>query len=197
MGQCILNSNNTISSSCNVQNCAYCQNTNGTCNNCLPGYQLTVSGTCVTPTCNIQGCTLCSNNLQCKTCGNGYLLNSTSGTCYAIGFACNIQWCQTCTSNQSCGQCQLGYQLTPFSLGGNTAYLCTKISCPYSISNCNACTQNYDSIFQYNQILCGQNSCMTGYMNVNGYCVPNITSVAPVCSGTPNCVSCSYNNFCK
>lgn len=187
---------NQITSSCNSANCAFCQNSNSTCQICNQGYQLSPSGTCLTPTCTIQGCNLCSNSTSCQICSPEYILTQTK-SCQAIGLGCNIKWCQTCSSSQSCGQCISGYQLIQFNTNTNTTiYLCQQIICPFNINNCNQCVYTYNNNFQYNQILCSKNNCNLGYINVNGYCVPNLTTVMNTCT-ISNCVQCSYMNFCS
>ena len=81
--------------------------------------------------------------------------------------------------------------------GSTAVYSCKKLACPFNVTNCNACVQNYNSIFQYNQILCAVNSCMNGFININGYCVANLLSTPNICNLISNCLSCSYPNFCS
>jgi hypothetical protein len=195
LGKCILNTQlNTVN---NVPNCAFTTSTNSTCSICIQGFQLTSSGSCQSPQCNVDGCSSCFNSTQCQTCGWGYIMTQ-SKTCQKVGLGCNIPFCQSCSSSQNCGQCMLGYQIDQINyINGITVYRCKKLSCPFNVTNCNMCVQNYNSIFQYNQILCATNSCMTGYMNVNGYCVANLLASPYVCNTVANCISCSYPNFCS
>jgi hypothetical protein len=119
-----------------------------------------------------------------------------------IGYGCNVMWCQTCSNSQSCGQCNVGYQLSPFTTGVNTVYLCTKIVCPFNVTNCMTCTQNYNATYLYNQVLCAANGCMPNYVNIHGYCIFNrtiLTGSPTNCdiAVVPNCISCSTSNFCN
>ena len=43
--------------------------------------------------------------------------------------------------------------------------------------------------------MCDPNSCMSGYIHVNGYCVANVTSVQFTCT-VQWCNTCNFNNFC-
>jgi len=195
IGKCIPSSINE--QNCNMLNCLYCSNANSTCVLCQNGYQLTSSNTCTQNICNMTGCMSCLGNGQCSLCSPGYMLNPTTKVCSLVGYGCNIMWCQTCSSSQSCGQCQPGFTLVQFPTTSTASVnLCKKLSCPFNVTNCNACQSFYDSVFNYNKVLCAPGSCLNGYINVNGYCVANITSAAIPCSQM-NCVTCSYNNFCS
>jgi len=44
--------------------------------------------------------------------------------------------------------------------------------------------------------MCAVDSCESGYIHVNGYCVPNVSSTAFTCNQN-NCATCSYDNFCS
>lgn len=74
--------------------------------------------------------------------------------------------------------------------------MCKITPCPYNITNCLKCVPSYDSVFNYNKLVCAPGQCATNYMNVNGFCVPNITVVTFVCN-VANCQSCSYHMFCS
>jgi hypothetical protein len=198
IGKCV---SNPQTYSCDLSNCLYCADQNNThvCTMCSKGFAL-FNGTCINNACAlINWCVTCnnSNSGTCTQCASGYTLNTSSNTCQAVGYGCNVANCMTCSWGQSCGQCNLGYQLTPFNTSStSTVYMCTQIICPFNVTNCNACVQNYNSIFQFNQTLCAPNSCAMNYINVHGLCVPNITSMAIPCN-VSNCVSCSVNNFCQ
>lgn len=125
----------------------------------------------------------------------GYWFNSASQTCTLVGYGCNVQWCAFCSGAQSCGQCNPGFILVPYNANGTTINLCKKMPCPYNIPNCQACIPYYNSIFNFNKLMCAPNQCAANYQNVNGYCVPNINTVSFNCT-VNNCMSCSYNNFC-
>ena len=157
---------------------------------------MTQSGTCTQTNCNIQGCTQCALNGSCSVCALGYFLNRTTQTCILIGYGCNMTGCAFCSGPQSCGQCQPGYSLVSYSANGTLVNLCKVMPCPYNITNCMACVPSYNSIFNFNKLLCAPNKCAANYKNVNGYCVPNITGVSYNCS-VGNCSTCSYNNFCS
>ena len=142
------------------------------------------------------GCIACAGTGQCSTCSPGYTLNTVAKTCSLSGFGCNILWCQTCSSAQSCGQCQPGFTLAPYQLGSTSVNLCKKLPCPYNVTNCASCTYIYDSIFNYNKVLCAPGMCNANYIYVNGYCVMNLLTTPWTCT-LPNCNTCSYNNFCS
>lgn len=111
---------------------------------CEPGYQLTSGNTCETLPCNITGCDVCTNSTACKTCGEGYV-STSSNTCQAAQYGCNVANCAECgLAFQSCSLCNVGYQLAPFTVGSNTVNWCTKITCPYNVTNCMACVYHYN-----------------------------------------------------
>lgn len=116
--------------------------------------------------------------------------------CIMPKYTCNIANCVICaTSNQNCSQCVNGYDLTPYTYNNNTIYLCKVIICPYNITNCVYCDRNFNTIYQFNQILCQQ--CEPNYLLVNGYCVPSVSSNTN-CSIPNTCIQCLPNNnyFC-
>ena len=193
LGKCIQNQQNI---SCTVPNCVGCMNSPNVCTNCFNGYSPANNGSCVANTCNAISCRTCINATACQSCQQGYQLDSNN-ICQSVSYGCNIKNCQTCSSGQSCSQCALGYQLTPFTMGKNIVYLCKQLVCPFNITNCNACVPKYNTIWQYNQIMCDVNSCASNYVYSNGYCVPNLQSVQYNCSGAANCLTCSSNNFCS
>lgn len=138
-----------------MNNCAYCNNANATCSVCMPGYQLTASGTCTDNTCASTGCVGCSSSGQCSACSIGYQLDSSSKTCKQVGYACNDVNCLVCSGAQSCGQCKAGYQLTNYPAGSsNPVGICRPLPCPYNITNCKSCSLSYDSTFNYQKVLC-------------------------------------------
>lgn len=157
---------------------------------------MTLSNTCTQNTCPITNCIQCGSNGSCKTCAFGYVLNFNNTVCSQAGYGCNVKWCSVCSGPQSCGQCQPGYILLPFTSNNVTLYLCKQQACPFNITNCNLCVPSYNSIFTFNKWVCAPNGCATNYINLNGYCVPNINGMNFNCS-VPNCQSCSYNNFCS
>lgn len=159
----------------------------------MPGFQLTSQNTCTDNTCNTQGCSTCDNNGQCSGCILGFNFNTQSKTCQMIGYGCSDPNCQICDGPQSCGQCQPGYSIMNFNLfGGLIVKLCRPLPCPYTIQNCAKCSYQYNSLFNYQKVLCSQ--CNSNYVLVNGYCVAQLTTYS--CSVT-NCASCSFNNFCS
>ena len=151
LGKCV---SNAQTYNCDLAGCLYCSDSNNThvCTMCSKGYAL-FNGTCIIGGCATSlACVGCSSNNSstCSQCSPGYALMSNNNSCQPIGFGCNVANCMTCSSSQSCGQCNLGYQLMPFTFSGSTVYMCTQLVCPFNITNCNACVQNYNSIFQYN-----------------------------------------------
>lgn len=187
-----------INSQYNITTIPFCLvYSNYSCQFCA-GYPINNNGTCGNVSNNVTNCAVYSNNTQCSACQTGYILMQNN-TCLPVGYGCNVQYCQMCIGPQNCSVCQVGYQLFAFNISSGYLYLCKKLPCPYNINNCNACAYNYNSIFQYGQILCDINSCAIGYINVYGYCVANITNTSISCnqSMVPNCLSCSYPNFCS
>jgi len=179
--------------SCNVQNCAYCTFANSTCEYCMSGFQLTSQNTCTNNTCNVQGCGTCGNDGQCSGCIMGYVYNSQAKTCQSVGYGCNDVNCLVCDSPQSCGQCAPGFTVMSVALNGVTVKVCRPLSCPYTIQNCAKCTYQYNTLFNYQKVLCAQ--CNPNYVLVNGYCVAQLTTYP--CSTVANCAACSFNNFCS
>ena len=193
LGQCVTTQ---VNETCTAANCMYCANANNTCTTCSSGYQLSSSNTCEALPCSIAGCTMCASSSECQTCGDGYWINSAK-SCVAAAYGCTVSNCQACDATpQSCSLCSVGYQLAAFNVGGNMVNMCRKIVCPYNVTNCNACTQHYNEVKMYNQILCAPSSCATGYIHVNGYCVTNVSTSAFAC-GVSNCGQCSFDNFCS
>lgn len=99
-------------------------------------------------------------------------------------------------NSQSCSQCNIGYELAPFQVGSKTVNFCRKIACPYNVTYCSACTQHYTQISMFNKVLCAMDSCETGYVHVNGFCVANITGMQYTCS-VNWCEQCSFHNYCS
>ena len=196
LGKCVPNQANT---SCTISNCFYCGDTNNTCTVCFNGFQVSPSGGCVSLLCSILGCLECSNSTQCKTCMSGFFIGSVNKNCTPAGYGCDIAGCAICNDSQSCAQCKIGWQLTAYTVGNNTVWLCYNTSCPTNITNCNKCSIQYNTIFQYGQIFCEANSCIPPYINVYGYCVAKLSAAAIPCDPTivPGCITCAYNNFCS
>ena len=130
---------------------------------------------------------------------NGYIIGTVNKNCTPAGYGCDITGCAICLNSQFCGQCKLGWQLTAYTVGNNTVWICAKTVCPTNITNCKFCSIQYNTIFQYGQVFCEANSCIPPYINVYGYCVANVSAAAIPCNPTmvPNCVTCAYNNFCS
>lgn len=75
--------------------------------------------------------------------------------------------------------------------------MCIKLPCPFNITNCKACVSAYDTVFNFNKIVCAPNQCADNYVYLNGYCVPSLPNNTTFTCNVANCQNCSYNNFCS
>lgn len=155
-GYRVTTSKTTCNISCSVRNCNMC--TNRVCTECVPGFNLTTAvinektvQVCVLYPCTQANCTLCNSTGSCIKCKSGFLLNSTSSTCYAN---CTlITNCISCSTNTTCIECIEGRSWNQTSkicqiFTGNTNCrvlknsACTSCKAGYTLSASFQCLQN-------------------------------------------------------
>ena len=185
---------------CQITNCAVCTMSNGqeACTECLPTYQLQ-GNTCTQRTCTISNCQICANNATCSNCLPEFVPNANNNLCQPKIYQCNVANCVLCKSANVCTQCSPGYIVTPQTATGSNLVIgstCTQVTSSsggqVQVTNC----------LQYGQMVPGTSglsigcvNCQSGFINVGGYCVANITQASYTCN-VANCAYCVQNNIC-
>lgn len=154
-GYRVTSSKTSCNASCTVRNCIDCSS--GACSNCSPGFNLStgiVNGSnvqiCTLYSCVMANCTLCNSTGNCIQCKSGFLLNTTSGTCYTN---CTIAGCINCYSGSTtCNECVEGKSWNSSKkvcevFSGTTnckihKTTCTTCKSGYTLSKTKICLQN-------------------------------------------------------
>lgn len=189
---------------CGITNCALCIQAAGTttCKTCLPGFTSNGANGCMALPCPTSNCLTCTDASTCSACLPGYYLSTTTNQCSLKYYNCGISNCLYCQSSGICSQCSAGYSVTLFTQAVSSTQTVTLGSACNQITSSNGGSVVVSNCLQYGPMIPGTSSlvvgcvsCQPNYVNVGGYCMPNVLVTSFTCN-IANCQYCVQNNVC-
>lgn len=95
----------------------------------------------------------------------------------------------------TCAQCDPGFTVTPI-MQGTQSYgaNCVQTTAPVN-SGITNCVSYGPMVYGTSELQIGCINCQSGFINVGGFCVANLTQANYTCN-IQNCVYCISNNIC-